>query len=403
MSVTNIADEEERKRAERDRVDIESIQAVRSLLSIVCKTTGLGFSAVARVTDAHWTAMAVHDDVGFGLAAGQSLVLETTLCTESRAARKSIIIDHASKDPVYAGHHTPRLYGIESYISVPIIMSDGAYFGNLCALDARPSHVSQRHIVEMFELYAQLIGEQLGRIRRTRLAEGEARMEREAGLLREQFIAVLAHDLRNPLAAIDAGLAVLKQLGSTASVRESVVTKLTRSSRRMGQLVEDLVDYARGRLGEGVQLEMSSIDDLAEALSHTVSELQDSHPSREIVVNIDIAQPVLGNKPRLQQVVSNLVGNALVHGSANHAVSVFAKVADGRLCIEVVNQGEAIPPERLTELFEAFSTTAEKDSPRLGLGLFICAQVAKAHGGSIEVSSTEEKTVFSVAIPAVPA
>lgn len=211
MSIPTIADEDERQRAEQDRMDVESIQAVQSLLSVACKTTGLGFSAVARVTGEHWTAMAVHDEVGFGLAAGQSLVLDTTLCTESRAARKAIVIDHASQDAQYAAHHTPRLYGIESYISVPIVLADGVYFCNLCALDARPNHVTQRHVVEMFEIYAQLIADQLGRIRLLRQAERETRQERETGLLREQFIAALAHDLRNPLAAFSAGLWVLER------------------------------------------------------------------------------------------------------------------------------------------------------------------------------------------------
>lgn len=401
MSITTIADAQERLRAEQDRADVESIRAVQSLLSVVCKTTGLGFSAVARVTDAHWTAMAVQDDVGFGLAAGQSLVLDTTLCTESRAARQAIVIDHASQDPVYASHHTPRLYGIESYISVPIILSDDSYFGNLCALDARPFNVSQRHIVEMFEIYAQLIADQLSRIRRVRLAESEARQERETGLLREQFIAVLAHDLRNPLAAIDAGMAVLRQMGDSPPVREAVMARLARSSRRMRQLIEDLVDYARGRLGEGVELEMSSIHDLGDALGHAVEELQESHPAREITVDVHIPRPVRGNKARLQQVVSNLVSNALVHGAPGHPVSVTAHLSETALHIQVANQGNPIPAALIPKLFDAFSTTAKNDAERLGLGLFICSQVVQAHQGSIEVSSGDQGTVFCVTIPAL--
>ena len=401
MSITTIADEEERQRAEQDRMDVESIQAVQSLLSVVCKTTGMGFSAVARVTDRHWTAMAVHDEVGFGLAAGQSLVLDTTLCTESRAMRQAIVFDHASQDSRYANHHTPRLYGLESYISVPIVLSNGDYFGNLCALDARPNHVSQRHIVEMFEIYAQLIADQLSRIRRVRQAEQETLHERATGLLREQFIAVLAHDMRNPLSAFSAGLWMLQHKGEDAHVRDTTLARLGRSFHRMNRLVNDLVDYARGRLGDGVRLEMTRIDDLGAALDHAISELQESHPRREIVTRIDVPRPVMGDMPRLQQVVSNLVGNAIVHGDAAHPVSVTVRLADdGALHIDVANQGLPIPAERLPRLFDAFSTNAEKDSQRMGLGLFICAQVVRAHGGDIAVRSDADGTVFSVRIPA---
>ena len=106
----------------QDLAAVSRIDVVPSLLRIVCETTGMGFSAVARVTAGTWTACAVHDDIQFGLQPGGQLYIQTTLCRESREARAQVVIDHASQDPQYKDHCTPRIYGIESYISVPIVL-----------------------------------------------------------------------------------------------------------------------------------------------------------------------------------------------------------------------------------------------------------------------------------------
>src|SRR6195952_6074804 len=140
----------------RDVAAVARIGAVPSMLRVICKNTGLGFAAVARVTEGTWTACAVHDNIEFGLVAGGQLDVHTTLCSESRALRAPIVVDHASIDPLYQNHHTPRIYNIESYISVPIILPNGEYFGNLCAIDPRPRVVSDPRTVTMFTLFAEL-------------------------------------------------------------------------------------------------------------------------------------------------------------------------------------------------------------------------------------------------------
>jgi hypothetical protein len=121
----------------------------------------MGYTAVARVSDLTWTACAVHDDIQFGLTPGGQLDLKTTLCFASRESREPIVIDNFSEDPNYRDHHTSRIYNLQSYISVPIVLSDGRYFGNLCAIDPQPRQVSDVRTVSMFEAYAKLIGLQL--------------------------------------------------------------------------------------------------------------------------------------------------------------------------------------------------------------------------------------------------
>ena len=161
-----------------------------TLLRVLCDTTGMGFAAVARVSDSSWTACAVQDDIAFGLAPGGQLDLDSTLCKEVREAREEIVIEHASQDPVYCGHHTPKQYAIEGYISVPIVMPDGEFFGTLCAIDPRPASLPPR-VVNTFRLFAQLIALQLDNERSHDRAKAQLLDEKQTGELREQFIAVL--------------------------------------------------------------------------------------------------------------------------------------------------------------------------------------------------------------------
>ena len=150
-----------REEIARDIEAVRRIAAVPTLLQVLCDTTGMGFAAVARVTEESWTACAVQDNIKFGLASGGQLDVQSTLCIESRRANLPIVIDQASTDERYRGHHTPRTYNIESYVSVPIVLKDGRYFGNLCAIDPRPAQVSDPRIMSMFSRFAHLIALQL--------------------------------------------------------------------------------------------------------------------------------------------------------------------------------------------------------------------------------------------------
>ena len=125
-----------------DVARIQRIDAVPRILDIVCRTTGMGFAAVARVTDARWIACAVRDAIEFGLTPGGELEVSTTLCHEIRQHGEPVVIDHVKDDAVYCGHPTPAKYGFQSYISVPIRLSDGSLFGTLCAIDPKPHRVN---------------------------------------------------------------------------------------------------------------------------------------------------------------------------------------------------------------------------------------------------------------------
>jgi GAF domain-containing protein len=222
--------------------DIEAVQrigAVPAILRLICKNTGMGFAAVARVSERSWTACAVQDEVNFGLLAGGQLELHTTLCFESRAARAAIVIDNFGTDQVYQGHHTARIYKLGSYISVPIILPDGGYFGNLCAIDPSPAEVSNPRTLSMFEGFADLIAMQLVTEGRHEAAQTALLRERETASLREQFIAVLGHDLRNPLSAVSATAELLSlrknepDLVRIGQRLKSITSSIKRAMRRV--------------------------------------------------------------------------------------------------------------------------------------------------------------------------
>lgn len=384
----------------RDIEAVQRIDAVPAILRLICKNTGMGFAAVARVTERSWTACAVQDEVNFGLMAGGQLELHTTLCFESRAARATIVIDNFGTDPVYHGHHTARIYKLGSYISVPIILPDGNYFGNLCAIDPNPAEVANPRTLSMFEGFADLIAMQLVTEGRHEAAQTALIHERETASLREQFIAVLGHDLRNPLSAVSA-TAELLSLRKSEPDLVKIGQRLKSSTLRMARLIDDVMDFARGRLGSGIGVSIDQVDDLAAALRAVVAEVREANPLRLLADDIAINTPVRCDRTRVQQLLSNLLGNAVTHGAAAFPVRVQARIERAELVLTVINGGNEIAADVLSKVFEPYWRPAtSKPGGGLGLGLYICKQIVAAHGGTLEVrSSAQEGTCFVARLP----
>ncbi|WPP01120.1 GAF domain-containing sensor histidine kinase [Pseudomonas sp. HR96] len=383
-----------------DIATIGRINAVPAILQVICETTGMRFAAVARVTDTTWTACAVLDNLGFGLKAGGELDLTTTLCHEIRGSHQTIIIDKASEDETYCDHHTPRIYQFESYISVPVFRTDGSFFGTICALDPRPAALKNSPIQPMMESFARLLAIQMESEENVQRTEAALLREREVAGLREQFIAVLGHDLRNPLFAITAGAELLERRDEDEK-RLSIIRHILTSGRRATQLVEDVLDFARGRLGEGITLNLQPCPDLAEAIQHVVHEIQRVHPERVILLRVRDTQGIVCDRERVCQLLSNLLGNAINHGASDSPIHVSAEMLGDAFVIAVHNLGQPIPLAVQTQLFQPFTRPGAESTHRgLGLGLYIANQIAVAHGGHMEVLSTAEAgTLFSFHMP----
>jgi len=377
---------------------VQRIPAVPTILEVVCRTTGMGFAAAARVSDDRWVACGVRDTIDFGLQPGSELKLETTICHEIRQSGEAVVIDHVAKDEVFAGHPTPALYGFQSYISVPIVLPDGRFFGTLCAIDPKPAKVNTPATVAMFKLFAELIAFHLDAHERLASAAASLVDERRTAELREQFIAVLGHDLRNPVAAIEAGSRLLLK-GDLDDKAGFIVGRIQASARRMAALIDDVLDFARGRLGGGLDLTLRS-DPLAPVFEQVIDELRASHPGRIIETRFALDRPVRCDPRRLAQLLSNLVANAMTHGAADSPVWVRANAGVDCFELSVHNSGDPIPPAARERLFQPFERGAVRPTQRgLGLGLYIATEIARAHGGALEVASSAKETVFTFRMP----
>jgi signal transduction histidine kinase len=381
-----------------DIAAVQGIAAVPRILEVVCRSTGMGFAAVARVTEQRWVCCAVRDEIEFGLVPGGELEVETTICHEIRQSHEAVVIDNVADDDAYCGHHTPAKYGFQSYISMPIILADGTFFGTLCAIDPRPARLNTPQTVGMFKLFAELIATHLEAV--DRLAASEARLlnERETSELREQFIAVLGHDLRNPLASIAAGTKMLAREGSKAATGE-ILGLMQKSVARMSALIDNVLDFARGRLGSGITLKRAP-QSLQPVLNQVIAELRTSSPERKIETNFDLTQAVNCDGGRIAQLFSNLLGNSVTHGTAARPIQVQARTHDGAFELSVANSGQPIPAEAMDGLFQPFyRVSAQEAHQGLGLGLYIASEIARAHGGRIDVTSSPQETRFTFRMP----
>ncbi|OSP54431.1 PAS domain-containing sensor histidine kinase [Pseudoruegeria sp. SK021] len=222
--------------------------------------------------------------------------------------------------------------------------------------------------------------------------------ERDAHL-REQFIAVLGHDLRNPLAAIASAIRIIRREAQTETTLH-MLSMTQGAVDRMTALIEDVMDLARSRLGAGLSIDRGVVLPLMPALRQVIAEIQLAQPDAKIEAVLDFADPVNCDPARLAQLLSNLLSNAVSHGAATRPIRMTAADEDGQFTLTVANQGPAIPEKALEMLFQPFfRANAGANQDGLGLGLFIASEIARAHGGTLTATSEQDWTVFRFQMP----
>lgn len=386
-------------------IDIASIRQMESIpliLRMVKAITGLRFAAVARVTESRWIACAVDDDIGLELDVGSERVSAQTLCDQVRQMRRSLVYGKGfyeltqSDYPVSAPGDIPSAH---SHISIPIITADGQFFGTLCALDTASVVLNEQSVVNTLELFAQLIASNLDLHDRLQRSESQLGESVELGRLREQFVAVLSHDLRTPLSAVRLSADAL-QADVSHDRRRVLADAIRTSASRMAELIEDVLDFTRCRLGGDVSVKLHPVADIFAVLEPVIQEVRSANPQANIVFQYTGAATLLCDPGRIKQLMSNLVANAVAHGQMGGPIVINGQVSQSTLQLTCTNVGQPIPEALLGSLFEPFTRT-ERDnhSEGLGLGLYICSQIAKAHGGTLSVCSTEQTTTFVVTLP----
>ncbi|HEX2652499.1 MAG TPA: GAF domain-containing sensor histidine kinase [Xanthobacteraceae bacterium] len=410
-----------------DVTAVQQLNAVPKILDAVTRITGMGFVAVARVTSDRWLCCAVRDSIDFGLVEGSELRVETTICNEIRELGELVVIDDVETDAGFCNHPTPHIYGFRSYISAPIKRANGEIWGTLCAIDPRPREIDRPEIVDSVRLFGELIAAQLDlneRFKRSQadlaarseslLASEVGRQSAEADLkstradllderktseLREQFIGVLGHDLRNPLASIAGGMRVL--LNNANSERApDIVASIQKSVMRMAGLVDNIMDFARGRLGGGLTIRPDANQPLTPVIEHVINEMRLAWPSLNIETDIALNEPVRCDRIKISQLFSNLLGNAITYGDIDKPIIVSAKTGDGRFTLRVTNYGTPISDKAMQSLFLPYTRGDRPSQQGLGLGLYIASEIARAHDGTLKAVSSGKETIFEFSMPA---
>jgi len=231
------------------------------------------------------------------------------------------------------------------------------------------------------------------------VANRELRRREAALSMKDRQIAVLAHDLRNPLASVTAAVALLAKVPESDRARkEQVLLRIERGLTRMNGMIRDLLDHAR--VGSGAIPIVRERMDLGDLARDLIDEFEIADPDRQIDLSRSGETTGSWDRARLYQALSNLVGNATHYGHGNASIAV---VGDGRQVeISVRNEGPPILPDLLPVIFEPFRR-GDGDGAGLGLGLYIVRAIAQAHGGDVTVaSSIEEGTTFTLRLPTEP-
>ena len=379
---------------------VMNIPSISSILNVICKTTGMRFAAVARVTDQKWVTCVTQDSINFGLAPGDELELKTTLCNEVRQQREPIIIDHVSEDNTYCGHPTPAKYEFQSYISFPIYRKNGSFFGTLCAIDPAPATISNDHTRELFQLYTELISFHLDSVDELKEANDSLTEAKRIGELRDTFIAILGHDLRNPIGTSRMCADILLKMDLPEFATKQVCT-IKSTTLRMQELIDNLLDFANSELGDGIVLDMTSDNQrLEEELLQVIKEIKTTDLTHEINYNFSIDHNVTCDVNRVGQLFSNLLSNAVKHGFESAPIVINATTSESTFSLEVINSAEDILTENIKGLFDPFTSShAQNNRNGLGLGLFIASEIARGHDGEIKVHSENGKTSFKFVMP----
>ena len=419
---------------------IWQIPVVNTMLDVICKTTGMGFAVLARVTDKTWLACAVRDNIQFGLEPGQELQIDTTICQDILHNGKSVIIDEVGKDLIYKDHHTPVLYGFESYISVPIIRKDGSFFGTLCAIDPKPQVVNTPAVIGMFQLFVELIAFHLDALDQFKSMESQFLNERtfndelekkihertiqleenNAALLKmnenlQTFTYISSHDLQEPLRKIQTFISVIKEkeAANLSDKGRDYFQRIQSAASRMQILINDLLTYSHAEVDEKkfVQLNLQALIEDVQAELHEELEKQHAtiHISQMCEARIIAVQ--------FRQLLHNLIGNALKFASPdrNPEIRIESQMitadelpeepptaAIAYCHIRIADNGIGFEQQYSAKIFELFKRLhTNATHPGTGIGLAIVKKIVENHNGLIRASGNAgEGAAFDIYIPA---
>ena len=301
------------------------------------------------------------------------------------------------------GGARPQLFDARAHLALPVIGLDeilGVLF-----VDRENSEEYAPHHLRLLSAVCSQLGAYLmmGRLHQEMAQQASLLMDREQQLegtarFREEFIGVIGHDLRNPLSAIRTGAHLLMKRVGLDPHDLAVAQRVVASADRMSRMIDELMDFTRGRLGGGIPLRRTLVD-LHTLCRDVVEEAQTAH-GRTVLLEASGDPRGHWDSDRLAQLASNLVGNALQHSDSSIPVRVTVHDQHESAVLEVNNQGPPIPAGQLPHIFAPFRRGDAPRSAGLGLGLYIVERIVHAHGGTILVeSNARDGTTFIVRLP----
>jgi len=393
----------------KDMEAVRQIAIVPAMLEVICQTTGMGFTAIAWVTNDRWLAGSVRDEVQFGLKEGGELQIETTLCNEIRGHRQSIIIDHVDENPEYKNHHTAKIYGLQSYISIPIILKNGEFFGTLCAIDSRPAKVNNTKVIGTLTIFAELLSFHLQSqdlLERTYNANIELnhknRILTKVNNDLDAFVYTASHDLRSPISNIEGLLEVLSNTVVEENLNREEINQiigLMKSSLKSFTVtIKDLTTFVEA--DNDSNAERSEEINIFEVVANVKQDLNNliatSHAKIEVICENNLSLNF--SKKNLKSILYNLLSNAIKYRSPERTPEVFVKLDkfDGKTHLSVRDNGLGIPldkQDKVFTIFKRFHSHVEGS----GLGLYIVKRIIDNCKGQIQVNSTlNQGTTFTI-------
>lgn len=388
----------------RDIARIQRIPIIPTLLNVICEITGMGFAAVARVTQDRWITCSVRDDIQFGLVPGSELRIETTICNEIRDSHQPVVIDHVQQHELFCHHHTPAMYGFQSYISFPIILKSGEFFGTLCAIDPKPAQLENARIRGLFTAFAELISfhlQQSDLLYQSDFAVRNLSRQLTNSLdENRQYRHISAHTLQEPLRKLRVFSGMLVDAIQVNQIDKAgqLASKIEKGAERFSSLLKDLTNFST------LETDKTTFQpvDLDYILGLVITELHAQLNIKESDLQIGSMATIPGIPAQLELLFYHLVENAIKFAKKDEVLSLsitcqelmatelFPQLSTDKQYVEIqlTDNGIGIESSQLEKIFDLFSQLPSNDIQRgAGIGLSICRKVIRTHSGHIRIQS----------------